>query len=83
MTNEAEDPDRLSATFFERVPGSDRESLFVAVDLSSVDADPGEIVSDWHDDVTLWMYVEGDDPQGPDIAYFEVDEDMTRIIGRA
>lgn len=80
MPPDQENPNRDYVTFFERSPHSGREGLFVAVDLDEADVTVDDVLADPFD-TSLWMYVEGDTPEGPEIVYFEVDPDMTRIIG--
>lgn len=83
LSDDHGDPEANLATFFERSPVSGREGLFVAVDLEVSDVDAREVMTVYRDDVSLWMYVEGEPPTGPGIAYFEVDLTMTQIIGPA
>ncbi len=71
----------------------------MAIDLATVDVLTDEILGalplDLSDqeveslrsavlnDPAQWLYVEGDDPEGPTIAYYEVDPATDSIIGPA
>lgn len=83
LSDDRGDPEANQATFFKRSPVSGREGLFVAIDLELSDVDAREVIDVYCYDISLWMYFEGEDPTGPDIAYFEVDSTMTQIIGPA